>query len=340
MNFGGLLLRRIRSGDMNALIIGAGGIAHHHLNSLRSLGVEVLGIYDVDGERAAKLAAEYGTAAVTDVDRALEGADTVFLLTPPSTRLSYMKRICGKCKAVFAEKPLAVTVEDAKEMERLAEENGMLCMVGFTQRFRRGFALLKEKLDDGTLGEVVQTLSVRIGPGPGSNGKLEESWRTDRRFVCGMSIESLSHDLDFHQALGGRIRKIKGQVKGTVSQLPQFDNNSDAVLQFESGAIGCIACSWSSAIAYTMKGVIGTKGAAFLRGDDIWDNTELIIQTFGKKEERIPLEDIFQEGEGYLNEDRYFFECVAKGENPEVNLTTGRRILELSHRILETSKED
>ena len=95
---------------MNALIIGAGGIAHHHLNSLRSLGVEVLGIYDVDGERAAKLAAEYGTAAVTDVDRALEGADTVFLLTPPSTRLSYMKRICGKCKAVFAEKPLAVTV--------------------------------------------------------------------------------------------------------------------------------------------------------------------------------------------------------------------------------------
>ena len=41
---------------------------------------------------------------------------------------------------------------------------------------------------------------------------------------------------------------------------------------------------WSSAIAYTMKGVIGTKGAAFLRGDDIWDNTELIIQTFGKKE--------------------------------------------------------
>ena len=324
---------------MKVLVIGAGGIAFQHLNALKELGEEIYGIYDLDLSRARNLASRYGTQAVEDAEQAIAQADCVFLLTPPSTRFGYMKMIRGKCKNVFCEKPMAITVEDALAMEQIAQEEDMTCMIGFTQRFRSGYQRLKELLDNGTLGEIVQANVVRIGPGPGSNGNLAESWRTDRKYVCGMAIESLSHDIDFLQSLAGPICGVNGAVKGTVASLPEFDNNANAVLAFESGAIGSITCSWSSALAYTMKGIIGTKGTAYLRGDDIWDNTELVVKTFDGEKRVEKLDDIFNAGEGYLNEDRYFMECIREGKKPVCGLETGRRVLEISHRILDTSAQ-
>ncbi len=324
---------------MKTLIIGAGGIAHHHLNALKALGEEVYGIYDISMARAQELASQYGTKAVGEIEEALGCVDTVFLLTPPSTRLEYMKKIRGKCRNVFCEKPAAIEVSDALAMERIAAEEDMICMVGFTQRFRSGYARLKEILGSGELGEIVQAIVLRIGPGPGSDGNLSESWRTDRNYVCGMTIESLSHDIDFLQSLAGPIRSVSGVVKGTVPQLAEFDNNSNAVLVFESGAAGSITCSWSSALPFTMKGIIGTKGTAFLQGNDIWDNTSLVVRTFSGEERVEKLNDIFQDGEGYLNEDRYFLECVRESKKPVCGLDTGRQVLQISHRILDTSKD-
>ncbi|MBQ2627343.1 MAG: Gfo/Idh/MocA family oxidoreductase [Eubacterium sp.] len=325
---------------MKALMIGAGGIAHQHLKALKTLGTEIYGIYDLDPAKAAALAAQYGTQAFSEIGDKLQNADVIFLLTPPSTRLAYLRQIAGKCRNVFMEKPLAITVEDALEMEKLEQEYDMNCMVGFTQRFREGYRLLKGLLDRGELGEIVQTVVVRIGPGPGSDGNLASSWRTDPDYVCGMSIESLSHDIDFVQSLAGEIVSVRGRTKGTVAQLAQFDNNSDAVLSFASGAIGSITCSWSSALAYTMKGIIGTRGTAFLTGDDIWDNTRLVFAGLDGSRKTIELSDIFNEGEGYLNEDRYFLTCIEKGQKPVCGIRTGRRVLEISRKILETAAED
>ncbi|MDD3415614.1 MAG: Gfo/Idh/MocA family oxidoreductase [Lachnospiraceae bacterium] len=324
---------------MKALIIGAGGIAHHHIKSLMKLNVEIYGVYDIREENAKKLAETYLTHVVTDLDTALQEADIVYLLTPPSTRLDYVRKIAVYNKPLFMEKPVAVSISDALAMEMILEENNMIAMVGFTQRFRKGYQKLQTLLEAGTLGEIVQAFVVRMGPGPGYTGTLEDSWRTDRKYVCGMAIESLSHDIDFMQSLAGEITIVEGQVKGTVSSLPQFDNNADAVLCFKDGAIGTITCSWSSAVAYNVKGIIGTKGTAILSGEDIWDNTVFTWETKDGKEEKESLDDIFQAGEGYLEESRYFLSCILKGQKPVCDMTTGRKALEVSHAILDTSQK-
>ena len=144
---------------MKALMIGAGGIAHQHLKALKTLGTEIYGIYDLDPAKAAALAAQYGTQAFSEIGDKLQNADVIFLLTPPSTRLAYLRQIAGKCRNVFMEKPLAITVEDALEMEKLEQEYDMNCMVGFTQRFREGYRLLKGLLDRGELGEEMEMIS-------------------------------------------------------------------------------------------------------------------------------------------------------------------------------------
>ena len=322
---------------MKALIIGAGGIAHYHIEALQKIGVTICGIYDIDQKKAEALSSQYKIEALGDPEEMLPEADMVYLLTPPSTRLEYIKLIAKYKKAVFMEKPIAVTLQDALEMEQIILKNQMLSMVGFTQRFRRGYQRLEELIQQGNIGSIVQAFTLRIGPGPGFQGELQESWRTDRKYVCGMTIESLSHDIDFLQSLVGKIIDVKGQVKGAVLNLPEFDNNSDAVIRFQNGAIGTITCSWSSAVAFNMKGIIGTQGAAFLRGDDIWNSEVLVINTKDGDEKREWIEDIYLDGEGYLNEDSYFCECIQKKQPAKCDVQTGRRVLETSLEILNTS---
>ena len=89
---------------MKALFIGAGGIATHHLNAMRALGVDVIGIYDVNSERAEALSSEYHISTTDNYYQTAKDADMVYLLTPPSTRLQYIKELSEVCKNIFVEK--------------------------------------------------------------------------------------------------------------------------------------------------------------------------------------------------------------------------------------------
>lgn len=323
---------------MKALLIGAGGIAWKHAEALKKLGVAVSYVYDIQYERAKQLAEAYQGEAAEDLQAAVEAADIVYVLTPPSKRVEYVEMAMKARKPVFLEKPLAATLEDAVKLEQLHEKYQVPCMVGFTQRFRPGYQKMQQIVQSGAIGKIIQAVALRVGPGPGFTGTLADSWRTDKKLVCGMAIESLSHDIDFLQSFAGNIIDVCGAVKGTIEALPSFDNNADALLKFDSGAIGTITASWTSAVAYNIKGVIGENGAVFLQGDDIWDSSRLIMATKEKKYTE-ELDDIFNEGAGYLEESRYFMECIKTGTTPECGIHTGRKVLEISYRILGNKTE-
>jgi Predicted dehydrogenases and related proteins len=324
---------------MKTLMIGAGGIAPHHCNSLKRLGVEIAGIYDVNQARAEELAKEYNSQAVSDIDEIIEIVDMVHILTPPLKRVEYVKKALAKKKPVIIEKPVAVRIEDAIAIEELAKQAGVPVMVAFTQRFRKGYQLMMDLVKAGDIGDIINAVAFRIGSGPGFSGSLSDSWRTNPDLVCGMSIESLSHDIDFLQSFAGYATNVKAHIKGTVTAIPAFDNNSDVSLEFENGAIGSITASWSSHINFNVKGIIGTKGSAFLKGNDIWDSTELVIKTNQDEVERIiPLADIYLEGAAYYEENKYFVDCITTGTNPICDATTGRKVLEVSLAIQESQK--
>lgn len=324
---------------MKALLIGAGGIAYRHADALLELGAEISGVYDTDPVKARALADRYGGKAADCPEEAMKEADLIYLLTPPSKRLQYAGPAMEMGKPLFLEKPAAADVGQAIEMERMSQKYDACVMIGFTQRFREGYRRLGKLIEEDEIGEIIQAFCLRVGPGPGYTGTLADSWRTDPAYVCGMTVESLSHDIDFLRSLAGEITDARGRIKGTVPSLPAFDNNADALLTFAGGAIGTITASWSSSVAYNIKGVIGTKGAAFLQGNDIWDSTRLIYGKQGQKSREEALDDIFSEGKGYLEENRYFLECVEKGRKPCCDLSAGRRVLELSEQILRTAKE-
>lgn len=322
---------------LKTIIIGAGGIAGQHCEALKKLGVSIAGIYDINYERASALAEKYESKAVENLEEEMNHVDMVHILTPPSKRIEYVKMAADRGKHILMEKPVAVSLEDAKIMEEYIREKNILCMMAFTQRFRKGYKIIKKLMDEGKIGDIVQAFCFRVGLGPGFTGTLEESWRTDAKYVCGMAIESLSHDIDFLQSLAGDITGVSGQVKGTVKSLPEFDNNVNAVLQFAGGEVGSITASWTSHIPYNIKGVIGTKGSVFLQGNDIWDSTKVITKLPENEQTEEKLDDIFQAGDGYYEENKCFVECIKTGREVPSSISVGRKVLEVSRKILETS---
>ena len=154
-----------------------------------------------------------------------------------------------------------------------------------------------------------------------------------------MSIESLSHDIDFITSLLGGVTDVQASVSGTIASLPAFDNNVSSVLRLNSGGFATIAASWSSAYAYNCKTLIGTKGTMTLYGDAIWDfSTAKAVFADGTEWQK-PIDDIFLDGKAYRRENEYFASCVLEDKQPQCGAAAGREALEISLAILESSKE-
>ncbi|MDR0758845.1 MAG: Gfo/Idh/MocA family oxidoreductase, partial [Treponema sp.] len=209
-----------KEAPLKTIIVGAGGIAQKHAEALtRIAGVEIAAVLDPRESNAKSLAEKYGGRVIPRLEEALDDVCMIHLLTPPSKRLDYARLAVQAGKHIFCEKPVAVTLDDAMELKRLTCESGVFFMTGFNMRFRPGYLMLREDVLSGKLGSIISVWSHRIGPGAGFNAPLGDSWRTEPGLVCGMTIESLSHDIDMIRGLGLEIEKVSAWVYGSRTDL-------------------------------------------------------------------------------------------------------------------------
>ena len=327
---------------MRTLIIGAGGISRVHADALAKLGVEVVGVYDINADNARRTAELCGSRPVKELGEVLEHTDAVHLLTPPSKRVEYACLAMNAGKHILCEKPIASDLEDARTKLDCAEKNGVIFMMAFNMRFRNGYKRLKEIVDSGDLGNPVNVFSYRHGAGSGFGGRqLSASWRTDPALACGISVESLSHDIDFIRSLAGEFSLVSAVTNASVPSLPMFDNSAGVAFVMSNGAIGYINASWASHIGKSTRGFIGDKGTAILQGRDQWDFTELRYKTGVDEREQIEfIGDYFSHTDSYYKENQYFKQCVENGLRPVTTGTDGIKALAVSKAILKSVNEN
>ncbi|MDX1748103.1 MAG: Gfo/Idh/MocA family oxidoreductase, partial [Halobacteriales archaeon] len=201
-------------------------------------------------------------------------------------------------------------------------------------RYRTPYERLNELATDGTLGRPLQYFSVRVGSGPPG----EDSWREDPAQACGMTIESLSHDIDLLRWWGGEIVAASGEALGSRADLETFDDNMGATFRYADGAIGVLQASWSADLSYGRRGIIGTEGTAILDGDDMFrtdrlrwnraDGTDAGEETYDEQ----TATDLRYDAEG-----RAFLDAVIAGEEPPITVHDGLRALEIADDILASS---
>ena len=126
-------------------IFGVGHLGKFHLNNWKEIsGVELVGFYDPDDDNAAAVSEKYQLPRFLDPDALINSCDAIDVVAPTNFHFEWCERAIKKGRHVFVEKPLANTMEEARQLVKLTNESGVKLQVGHVERFNPAFIALKD----------------------------------------------------------------------------------------------------------------------------------------------------------------------------------------------------
>ncbi len=151
-------------------------------------------------------------------------------------------------KAVMCEKPMATTLKDAQEMVATAQRLGGFLQIGFELRYSHLYRQVKDRIDAGALGEVVNTHCTYIC----SEFHGKGSWRNQRSSGGGMFGEKLCHYIDLPRWwIGSEVKEVLSQCAPNVIPYYEVHDNYHTTLRFANGAISHL--TFMMALAPTLR---------------------------------------------------------------------------------------
>jgi predicted dehydrogenase len=147
--------RRMRAG-----VVGAGHMGQYHILVYAELwDVDLVGLVDTDASKVARLAAQYDTQGSTDYRELFGKVDVVSIAVPTPLHFQVARDFMEAGISVLVEKPLTPTLEEARQLFRLARERNVVLHVGHVERFNGAVQELRKIVVNPILVE-----SRRLGP--------------------------------------------------------------------------------------------------------------------------------------------------------------------------------
>ncbi|QDV35937.1 Gfo/Idh/MocA family protein [Tautonia plasticadhaerens] len=225
--------------DLGIGVVGAGFIVRDcHLVSYADAGFRVVGLTSRTRATAEEVAALRGVPEVFDSVEALlddPGVDVVDVAVPPLAQLEIIRRIVSHPrtpKGILAQKPLAMTIGEARELVESCERAGVVLQVNQNMRYDHSVRALKTLIDRGALGDpVLATIDMRAIP---HWMPWAEGLRSLSTFI--MSI----HHLDtLRYWLGDPARVLASTRPDPRTSFPHADGINLTILEYDDGARAC-----------------------------------------------------------------------------------------------------
>jgi len=125
-------------------IFGVGHLGKFHLENWQQIsGVELVGFYDPFDVAAQEVSEKFQLARFLDADLLMDAVDAVDIVAPTNFHFELCKKAIRKGKHVFVEKPLANTMDEARELLKLTRESNIKFQVGHVERFNPAFLSIK-----------------------------------------------------------------------------------------------------------------------------------------------------------------------------------------------------
>ena len=126
-------------------VFGVGHLGKFHLNNWKEIsGITLVGFYDPSDATAKAVADEYGLKRYTNIDKLIKDCDAIDVVAPTTHHHHICKAAILKSKHVFVEKPLANSMDEARELIKLAKEANIKFQVGHVERFNPAFLALND----------------------------------------------------------------------------------------------------------------------------------------------------------------------------------------------------
>jgi predicted dehydrogenase len=273
-------------------VIGSGGIARRRTipeGIIPAKNAELVAVFDINVEANSAVAKQFSAKAAGSIAELLKSdIDAVYIASPANKHFEHVLACAAAGKHVLCEKPLGMTVAEAKKMIESSRKANILLGIGLMMRFHRQHREAKRIINEGLLGKPVYAraqLSCWYPP-------MDGAWRQDPEQGGGGSLMDMgSHCLDLLEMFFGQIKKVSCFTASNVHDYKSEDSAVVSVM-FADGAMGtvdtcfCIPDDSSKNILelYGSKGSIIAKGtigqgasgdmAAYLSGDASSYNAE------------------------------------------------------------------
>ena len=255
--------------EIGLAIVGSGTIGRIRAVLARDYpGVGWLGVCDLNEKLAKKLAedakADFYTTDYKELLKRSEVNATI-VATDENNHVAPILGAVERGHRLFIEKPLATDVKDSKRVYDAIQKSGVDAVVGYTNRFRRRFLTIKEKLRNGEIGEVTtvttRAFMNRMVP-------VATVRRTNERINLQPMVVSGTHSLDMSMWLMEGKEPVEIYAR-SVDKLLGSWGTKDAtfgIFTMQDGTIWSMNISWAlptvwpGAVYGLEIGIVGTKG--------------------------------------------------------------------------------
>ena len=265
-------------------LIGTGFMGRAHALAFRSVGavfelpvrLHLAALADADAQRAEHCAGAWGFARAHGDWQGLIAdprVNLVAITTPNHLHFPMAMAALAAGKAVYCEKPLAISVDEARQMHHAAQAAGVVTRVGYNYQHNPMIALARQLIGQGELGQLVSfqgEFSEDFMADPDSPW----SWRCDPQHAGGALADLGSHLLAMARFLMGPVQAVCADVQTVHQQRPTHagsqerrhiavDDQAHALLRFANGARGTLSSSWikhgyKNHLSFEISGTLGT----------------------------------------------------------------------------------
>lgn len=253
--------------------------------------------------------------------------DGIVIATLPQTHAEFSIKALNHGKHIFVEKPLALDIDDAKEMISVAEKNRCLLMIGHLLLYHPAVKKLRSYIDEGALGDIHYLYSTRVNLG--AVRELENA------------LWSLTaHDISVALYLLGR-EPVKVAATGNAYIRKNIQDVVFVTISFKGNIIAHIHASWLDPHKVRKFTVVGSKKMAVF--DDMESTEKIRIYDKGFDwQKNAGTYDAFltvREGDIYIPkldmveplkiECQHFIDCIKNNKKPFTDGKNGLAVLEV-----------
>ncbi|WP_207513156.1 Gfo/Idh/MocA family protein [Longitalea luteola] len=209
-------------------VFGVGHLGKFHLNNWKEIkGVELVGFCDPSDDAAQDVSEKYQLPRFLDAERLIDAVDVIDVIAPTNYHFELAKMAIRKGKHVFLEKPMAHTMQEARELVNLVKESRIKLQVGHVERFNPAFLAVKNMELNPMFIEVHRLAQFNV-----------------RGTEVSVILDLMIHDIDIILSLvKSEVKQISASGVAVMTDTPDIAN---VRIEFNNG---CVANLTSSRIS-------------------------------------------------------------------------------------------
>lgn len=308
---------------MRVAVLGSGFMGEVHARAFKEIeDVELVGIF-TKSENNDNLT-PFNCNIYDSVEKLIkeENPDVVSVCLPSYLHKEYVIQLADLGVHVICEKPIALTLADAREMMAACEANNVRLFIGHVLRFFPEYMQLTKSVRRGDVGNIGVLHGRRTNTHPG----LTSAWYNDDSKSGGALLDLVIHDLDFMRYLNGEVRSIFAR-----NQKRENIDFAMITLQFENDAVGNVEVLWGPNVDFEYSfEVYGSEGIIHLT------NERQSIQLKGTSKKVV--ENSSNGKDPYYLMLKHFINCIQEEIEPIVTSEDAYEAIKLSLAATESTR--